>query len=324
MVIAEYFKGGLRLSIEEAEGFLARHMGRVLKDSVCLNPVESLYALEMGWIEGISVSGEMKDLSWYLKNLTRRGERPLHIYIIYRDLRRRGHVAIWSGDWEIEVLSRKNAPKTVKWNVIPFAYREYVPLPKVYKELRRCTSLKRELLFAFYDTEGDVTYYRVSPFHWQKIPAGRRASSWTGEIVSFKELAVHLFKGEVNGRMRWILLFMDKSEERYLKGDVGKVGSLSHLYSYISERGYVVRSGLKYGADFRIYRTSPDIAHSSYLLRYIGSARPRIKAMDLLAAARIAHGVKKELILAFENKENVGEGDNTAPYLFLSLRWIRV
>jgi len=294
-------------------------MGKRDGERVFLNTVEALYALEMGWIEGVLREGDLLGFPEYLRSISERGQREINLYIVYRDLRRRGHVALWSGGRLIEVLKGKSS-NIVKWVVFPLSFKERIPLRKVFKELKKCVSLKRTLILAFYDTEGDVTYYRASPFRWASVAQTRALPG--GEVIHFKDLAVVVERYEGGTRERWKVRFMDRNEDLFLGGREGEWDELTHIYGYISQLGYTVKSGLKYGSHFRVYRGNPEKGHSLYLLRYEGGRRPTVRVLDLLAAARIAHSVRKELVVGIKNYGKKGEEEE--PYHFLSLKWARI
>jgi len=95
-------------------------MGKRDGERVFLNTVEALYALEMGWIEGVLREGDLLGFPEYLRSISERGQREINLYIVYRDLRRRGHVALWSGGRLIEVLKGKSS-NIVKWVVFPLS-----------------------------------------------------------------------------------------------------------------------------------------------------------------------------------------------------------
>ena len=87
-------------------------------------------------------------------------------------------------------------------------------------------------------------------------------------------------------------------------------GFLSRYVAYkdLRIRGFVVKSGAKYGADFRVYekgvKPSRDSTreHSKYLLWILGQS-DKIEMKTLVGINRVAHSVKKRLILAIVDKE---------------------
>ncbi len=69
------------------------------------------------------------------------------------------------------------------------------------------------------------------------------------------------------------------------------------VYRDLRERGYVVRSGFKYGADFRVYeRGAYRREHSKYLVKAVDEGF-KVSVTELAGAVRLAHGVRKKLLL---------------------------
>ncbi|HIH64035.1 MAG TPA: tRNA-intron lyase [Methanothermobacter thermautotrophicus] len=76
------------------------------------------------------------------------------------------------------------------------------------------------------------------------------------------------------------------------------------VYRDLRNRGYIVKTGFKYGAEFRLYERggAPGRTHSAYLVRVI-SENATIHALDFSSYVRVAHGVNKRLLLAFLDDE---------------------
>ena len=90
----------------------------------------------------------------------------------------------------------------------------------------------------------------------------------------------------------------------------------SHVFCDLRERGYVVKTGLKYGADFTVYDrgVKPGEDHAKWLVYPVHEAE-RFTWHDLSAKNRIAHTTKKRLLLGVVDDE----GDVT----YFELRWVR-
>ena len=76
------------------------------------------------------------------------------------------------------------------------------------------------------------------------------------------------------------------------------------VYKDLRSRGYIVKTGLKYGSHYRIYRRGAELGkeHGPYLL-HVYPETARIEMQDFLAKARVAHSVRKKLLLAIVDKE---------------------
>jgi tRNA-intron endonuclease len=77
------------------------------------------------------------------------------------------------------------------------------------------------------------------------------------------------------------------------------------VYADLRNRGYILKTGFKYGSEFRLYErgTSPGEGHSNFLVK-VTSENDHIPLMDLSSYVRVAHGVNKYLLLAVVDQEN--------------------
>lgn len=98
-----------------------------------------------------------------------------------------------------------------------------------------------------------------------------------------------------------------KEKELYIKYSV---------FRDLRNRGYIVKTGYKYGTEFRLYGRgkSPGDGHSEYVVRII-SENYDLNIMDFSSYVRVAHGVNKKLMLAVVDEE----GDIT----YYNVEWIR-
>jgi len=77
------------------------------------------------------------------------------------------------------------------------------------------------------------------------------------------------------------------------------------VYADLRNRGYILKTGFKYGSEFRLYErgTSPGDGHSNFLVK-VTSENDHIPLKDLSSYVRVAHGVNKYLLLAVVDQEN--------------------
>ena len=71
------------------------------------------------------------------------------------------------------------------------------------------------------------------------------------------------------------------------------------VFRDLKDRGYVIKTGFKYGSDFRLYNRGggPGKGHSDYLVKIIYETY-EINALDFSSYVRVSHGVNKKLLLA--------------------------
>ncbi len=86
------------------------------------------------------------------------------------------------------------------------------------------------------------------------------------------------------------------------------------VYKDLRNRGFVVRSGLKYGSDFTVYRHGPGIDHSPYIVHsYPG--KYTIDPVEIVKAGRLSHTVRKTFILSITGGESY--------VVYLMFKWFK-
>jgi len=85
------------------------------------------------------------------------------------------------------------------------------------------------------------------------------------------------------------------------------------VYIKLRQAGLVIRSALKYGADFALYREAPGREHAPYLLKVLESTQS-VDPGDLVGWGRVAHSVRKDLIIA------ISYGSRQS---FIVFKWLR-
>jgi tRNA-intron endonuclease len=76
------------------------------------------------------------------------------------------------------------------------------------------------------------------------------------------------------------------------------------VYRDLKDRGYVIKTGFKYGTEFRLYDRGggPGQGHSDYLVKIIFENYD-INALDFASYVRVSHGVNKKLLLAIVDED---------------------
>lgn len=76
------------------------------------------------------------------------------------------------------------------------------------------------------------------------------------------------------------------------------------VYRDLKDRGYVIKTGFKYGTEFRLYNRGggPGEGHSDYLVKIIFENYD-INALDFASYVRVSHGVNKKLLLAIVDED---------------------
>jgi len=163
----------------------------------------------------------------------------------------------------------------------------------------------------------------------------------TGEIISSTDAdAFSLYKkshfGEPkNNRMQYSLaeaIFLLENEKMEIFSGKKKLSQKEFLekcrridkkiqikylvFKDLRERGYVVKTALKFGADFRVYDkgSSPGTQHAKWII-FAEHESNRLTWHEFSAKNRVAHSTKKNLLLAIVDEE----GD----IIYYEVKWIK-
>lgn len=71
----------------------------------------------------------------------------------------------------------------------------------------------------------------------------------------------------------------------------------SIIYQDLREKGYIPRPGLKFGADFVVYKKGPGLEHSPFIVHVLHHDA-KITAVDMVRAGRLATSVRKKFVIA--------------------------
>jgi tRNA-intron endonuclease len=303
-----------------------------------LNLIEALFLQETGRVEIKRNKRRMKfvQLFRYANNLFSDFEIK---YIVYRDLRMRGYIV--KADVQpahFRVFPRGGRPKTTpsKYWVFAASERGVFAIEDMAAQIRRVLRARKKLLLGIVDEEGDLTYYQarlVRPKGKVKPKVYNISANalFFGDRVAVldDEESKILHESEFFGKFMGEGLQLSLIETAYLlemdalivrDARSGRKINISQfakkakkiqpdfdlrlkIYKDLKSKGLIVKTGFKYGTHFRVYKGDPDNEHALYLVHSVSqdylSTWPEISR-----AVRLAHGVKKELLLGRMKKEN--------------------
>ena len=77
------------------------------------------------------------------------------------------------------------------------------------------------------------------------------------------------------------------------------------VFNDLRKRGYIVKTALKFGADFRVYEKGikPGEDHALWVL-FVVKENEQLKWHDFAAKNRVAHSTKKKLLLGIVDEES--------------------
>jgi tRNA-intron endonuclease len=252
-------------------------------------------------------------------------------YIVYKDLKERGY-AVQPGGVDFWLYSRGTKPgaKPARHFIRILSEREFLSVKDLEDLLILAHNMRKELIIAVVDDESDVTYYRVKEARFEAIETreekegeireggGKGTVFLLGDKVLLRDadLAENLYKNHFYGTLTkegWLLLSLVEAAYLMKKGllemkfeqFIEYATSLEDdfmnkyaVYADLMERGLIVKTGFKFGSHFRVYKAL-NLKHSSDLIHVL--PREHVFSMPELARAiRLAHGVKKRMIFAYQ------------------------
>ncbi len=313
------------------------HIGILLAtNKLQLNMLEGLFLFDEG---KMVVYHERKQISFseLLKHAVQQIPEFETKYLVYKDLRARGH-AITLVDDDSQVTFRKykakNSPDP-SCVIAAFSERDILDITVTLDLIYRFTKNSDVLWFALVDEEGDITYYTVSgvDLHGhiseQRYPSGRCVLLKNRLIVFDKKLSTQLLTTEFFGKPFGELLQISFVEALYLlEKDVLEIQTIDGkkltkatcirlmqkhqpdivqrlmVFKDLKQRGLLVKTGFKFGAHFRAYTQLPDKTHAEYLIHVVEKGFTSIWA-EISRAVRLAHSVNKEFIFACIDEKTI-------------------
>ncbi len=103
---------------------------------------------------------------------------------------------------------------------------------------------------------------------------------------------------------------------RYAEETVPGFGMKYAVFEDLRDRGYIVRSGMKFGADFAVYEIGPGYEHAPYVVNVVGMDW-ELDPVEIVLIGRLSHSVRKKSVLAV-----VDERRGVVSYLVF--KWVRM
>lgn len=72
------------------------------------------------------------------------------------------------------------------------------------------------------------------------------------------------------------------------------------VYKDLRDRGFIVKSGMKFGSTFAVYRYGPGIDHAPFLVHVL-HYRSELDPLEIIRAGRLSHSVRKKFLLAYRD-----------------------
>lgn len=256
-------------------------VGRVLDDNLILEPYEALFLYFTGRIvpENAHYHSTIAILNAFITD-----RDDYDTFRIYFYLKSKGMLV--RRDGKVLMFGKKNDrkathPLRVKGENSEITFKELVvTAPSLYSTM---------------DDEGDITLFATA----RADPVGETLYSWPGKESVF-EAGGRFYLDPIPGS-EWLgSRFADKvlltdMEARHILGNETVNGDAAYsVYEDLVSRKLIVRTGFKYGANFRAYRKSMS-EHAEYLIHVMAGTDQWYRVSR---AVRLSHGVRKSMIFA--------------------------
>ena len=307
--------------------------------SLKLDLMEAVFLVESDRL-AVEEDGKKRTAGELLRLAHRSSEGFEIRYLVYRELRQRGYIVkLGQPPLDFRVFPRGGSPNKTpsKWWVAAISERSAFDLGRLLANLDHTTDVRKKLLLAVVDEESDVTYYDVR----RVTPRGKLGAVDLSRIVDGilmadrvlvpePECASALHGAHFFGKLIGQALQLSLIEAAFLvelgalklkDGKSNREVSLTALkrrarvlqpdfdlrldaFKDMKGKGLIVKTGFKYGSHFRAYEGDPIKMHARYLVHAV----PReYTAMwpEVSRAVRLAHGVKKEILLGRVSEKEV-------------------
>ncbi len=288
------FKDGAVIT-EKSQRLMKRNFGKVDDEHLILTPEEAAYLVSKGVLE---VYDEKKVMGF--DDILFHAD-PVR-YFVFEDLRERGKRV------NIRELDNK-----------------YIPIHESF--MLRISKLKKVegKKVAVVDSEGEVSYFLVNSFdergeHEEEIKPFDAKFSNGFFVTGYTELHRKYFYGtERGGRVLLSIyegLYLIEKETMNVKESFNTIyragqemfpsfDRIYNIYRDLRERGFMVKTGLKFGSEFRVYikiRSLKELEHSKYLVKL----KSEVCARELAGDVRLCTAVRKTLLYpVFEKNGDV-------------------
>ncbi len=312
------------------------YFGKPLSDGgVELDFYEGLYLMEADRLDIVDENGNDLEREHIIEKIS---EEDFHReYLPYKDMRMRGYVLKKASDpATFRVFPRGGGPNKTPSKYWLFAYRERdnFDINDILHNHDQVSNLKKTMLIALVDEEGDVTYYIFSTIDLkgdiEEYSLNKLNGILYGDGTIIKRGYEDLYEGNFYGFEEEGTLRLSIYETLYLvELDILKVRDIDteevlnkedlkslyeenrggfqteyKVYKDLRDRGLIPKTGFKYGAPFRAYSADPDEKHAEYIVQPL-ERNYECQWYQVSRAVRVAHSVRKDFLYARVKNDEV-------------------
>ena len=317
---------------EQEYGYYGRLKGDILE----LSLVEAAFLIER---ERLNIGTSLKEFFKKASNIQPYFDLK---YEVYKDLRERGYY-VQPSVTDFRLYPRGGRPGDVPASTYVYVLSERIPIPfrDILGKVNVARNVRKKMLLAVVDGESDLTFYEAkSATMHGEMPAFEtdlseadatfledRVVIWGephaselyrtgfyGKLIDDKRLQLSLLEcaylmtrglpvedGATNERFT-----LDRFTNRARAIEPGFMLKLG-VYTDLRDRGFVVKTGFKFGSHFRAYEEVRDVSripHSKYLVHALPEDYV-VTLPEMSRAIRLAHGVRKRMVFAYYEQNSL-------------------
>ncbi len=260
-------------------------MGKLDGRILSVNKFEIMYLIMKHRV--VMQNGEIPDQKELFLKLMTPDDIPM--MKVYHDLKNGGGRITVSGN--ILYLTGKKEKSTQRKRIMPIRENHRIS----FKDLVEMD----HTIIASVDDDGDITYYKIEIAHMK----GDNSFQWTE--YEFSELGnrgvtgisdVPAWIGDVIGDIR----ILSEQEKPILESGKSE-DTPTKVFYHLIRNGFIVKTGFKYGCNFRAYEGSVD-DHAQFLVHVMTGD---VEWYEISRAVRVAASVRKKMVFASIHEKNV-------------------
>jgi tRNA-intron endonuclease len=315
--------------------------GTVQRGTLLLSMFEAIYLVEHQKL--IVMKKRAVDFSTLLKDAAKLYSDFETRYTVYRDLRLRGYVVKEFQDDDdkkihFKVYPRGAVPSKEEPEFLCITLPECAQfnLSNLIKVLNTTYLKNKVLLLGVVDEDCDITYYIVKlvfprgyesdeqinvkiegylvgskVFVFDKKSISALQKLYYGELVG-KNLQISLVEAAYLSENNNLIIndthtTRKLTHTKFLKHAASLQNDFMHklnIYRDLKSTNHSIKTGFKYGTHFRVYERMGGLEHARYLVHAVASDYSTSWS-EISRAVRVAHGVRKEFLLAACNKKKI-------------------
>lgn len=303
-----------------------------------LTLIEGLFLLSKNKIKVLNEKNTEITFNSLLKKAAKYINRLETKYLTFKDLRERGAlVRIEKKHKKIDFfLPKENSGNKKDCFIVTIPERKKIKIDAIKRLANKARKNDADLWLAIIDEESDITYYKVEEVDITGSVSEASPKKIKGFLVENSILifdttkAKKLHKEEFFGKTLRNGIKISLIEALYLmKRDtltikdikdnkeislkkIKKIGGRKQsdinirmkIFNDLKKCGLIVKTGFKFGVDFRVYTKKPDKTHAEYLIKVIGK-KSDFSFPEAAGFVRLAQSVNKKMIFAKNRKNNI-------------------